>query len=170
MARSLAVEMALQQRSVGRRIAELRNDRHLTQEEAADLAGVTLRAYQKWEAGGGIQFANLRKLADIFGTTPEYIAGSADTPNPFQVGDQLAGIREEFHARVDHIELMLQRNFEALEQIYAAIMGGVRAGGLDLPSSVPTNLADLRTPPSAARDHGTHGSTGSPGRARRRAS
>lgn len=169
MARSLAVEMALQQRSVGRRIAELRNERRFTQEEAADLAGVTLRAYQKWEAGGGIQFANLRKLADIFGTTTEYIVGTADTPNPFRVGEQLTDIREEFHGRIDHLEEMLERNYQALEQIFEAILAIATAEGQEAPAP-PNALQALLAEPSPQRLGRSSRSTGSPARARQRAS
>lgn len=71
IARNVALEMALQQRAIGRRIAQLRERAHLTQDAAADRVGVTLRAYQKWEAGGGIQYANLEKLAVLFGTSVE---------------------------------------------------------------------------------------------------
>jgi len=61
----------------------------MTQEVAADKAGVTLRAYQKWEAGGGIQYANLQKLAEVFRVPVERITGEEDTPDPFATASQL---------------------------------------------------------------------------------
>lgn len=39
-------------RNIGRRIAELRNERGLTQQEAADQLGITSRYVQAVEAGG----------------------------------------------------------------------------------------------------------------------
>jgi transcriptional regulator with XRE-family HTH domain len=107
--RSLAVEMALQQRATGRRIAQLRERAHLTQEAAADKAGVTLRAYQKWEAGGGIQFANLQRLAEALNTSVEQITGEVETPSPFRVSEQLDGVTTDFHGRVDEVEVRLER-------------------------------------------------------------
>lgn len=104
IARNVALEMALQQRAMGRRIAQLRERAHLTQEAAADKAGVTLRAYQKWEAGGGIQYANLQKLADSLRATVEEITGSAETPSPFRIGEQLDEVRAHFQDEVDIVK------------------------------------------------------------------
>ena len=101
--RSLAVEMALQQRAMGRRIAELRERSRMTQEIAADKAGVTLRAYQKWEAGGGIQYANLAKLAEVFRVPVERITGEDATPDPFSTAGQL-----------DRIETLLIRQHQLI--------------------------------------------------------
>jgi transcriptional regulator with XRE-family HTH domain len=114
VARSLAVEMALQQRATGRRIAQLRERAHLTQEAAADRAGVTLRAFQKWEAGGGIQYSNLQRLAEALRTTVEEITGEAETPSPFKVSDQLDDVTSAFHARVDDVEGRLGKIEQAL--------------------------------------------------------
>lgn len=115
IARSLAVEMALQQRAMGRRIAQLRERAHFTQEVAADKAGVTLRAFQKWEAGGGIQYANLQKLAEALDVSVEQITGETETPNPFRISDQMDGGFDEFrehvgslHARLDQIQAELE--------------------------------------------------------------
>lgn len=104
IARNVALEMALQQRAMGRRIAQLRERAHLTQEAAAERAGVTLRGYQKWEAGGGIQYANLQKLANALKATVEEITGEAETPNPFRVGEQLDDMAAEFRRYVKELQ------------------------------------------------------------------
>jgi DNA-binding XRE family transcriptional regulator len=62
---------------MGRRIAQLRESAHMTQEGAADKAGVTLRAYQKWEA---------------------------ETPDPFRLSDQIADVDAAFRQDVDQIK------------------------------------------------------------------
>jgi transcriptional regulator with XRE-family HTH domain len=94
-ARNVQIEMALQQRAMGRRIAEMRERRRLTQEAAADLAGVTLRAYQKWEAGGGIQYANLSRLAEVFHVPVDRITGEESAPDPFATASQLDRIEQQ---------------------------------------------------------------------------
>ncbi len=109
--------MALQQRSTGRRIAELRERAHLTQEVAADRAGVTLRAYQKWEAGGGIQYANLEKLALALNVRVEQITGEAETPSPFRLSDQIADVDAAFRSDVDEIKTRLDGIEERLQAL-----------------------------------------------------
>ena len=173
-ARSVLLRMAADQ-DRAERIRKLKADNPgLTWRAIAEHVGVSERAAVDWAKRGGITRENAEKLAELLLVDPDYIwRGNLDTPDPFvrpASNDDLAGIREEFHARVDHVELMLERNFQALEAIYAAITEGARAGGFALPKNVPANLADLRTPPSDAQDRGTRHSTGSPGRARRQAS
>lgn len=76
--RSVAIEMALEQRAIGRRIAELREDRRLTQPVVADRVGVSLRGYQKWEAGTAAPgWGNLEKLANVFDVSADYLLGAA---------------------------------------------------------------------------------------------
>lgn len=53
------------------RIKELREPR--PQQAIADKVGVSLRAYQAWEAGGGISWENLEQLAKALGVTEEYL-------------------------------------------------------------------------------------------------
>jgi len=63
----------------GRRIAALRERYHLTQPAAAEAVGVALRTYQLWEAGHGISWGNLEKLADTFGTSVEIILDTSES-------------------------------------------------------------------------------------------
>jgi transcriptional regulator with XRE-family HTH domain len=100
--------MALRNRAMGRRIAELRETRRLSQPAAADKVGVSLRAYQKWEAGGGIRYPNLERLADTFGARVEDITGQDSTPDPFRTSSQL-----------DRLEDLAGSVYEQLEQVLA---------------------------------------------------
>jgi transcriptional regulator with XRE-family HTH domain len=128
-ARNLAIEMALQQRAMGRRIAELRERARLTQEAAADKAGVTLRAYQKWEAGGGIQYANLTRLAEVFRVPVERITGEESAPDPFATSTQLDRLEQRIgqllddhvslQAEIDQQNALLARQSEILKRIEA---------------------------------------------------
>lgn len=67
------------QREVGARIKELRGPK--PQPVIADEVGVTLRAYQAWEAGdSGIAWENLQKLATVFNVSENYLLYG--TPEP----------------------------------------------------------------------------------------
>lgn len=84
---------------VAARIRDLRG--RVPQQLVADRVGVTLRAYQAWEAGGGIGWENLRKLAKHYSVTEEFILyGSDDAPpTPSQLERIEHGI-----ARLERIE------------------------------------------------------------------
>lgn len=59
----------------GERLKRRRKALRLTQPQVAELAGVTPRAYQAWEAGGGIAWRHLEPLADALEWTVEAIMG-----------------------------------------------------------------------------------------------
>ena len=147
MTRSLALDMAVQQRAMGRRIAQAREQLHLTQEAAADRAGVTLRAYQKWEAGGGIQYDNLTRLARALNTTIETLTGEAETRAPDPFGS----------AQLDRIERLLIAQEELLRQIKAAVavLEGARLTGPAAESQPPSVRPEVPPVPG-------HGSPGTP--------
>ena len=68
----------------GDRIRELRLRNHLTLDDVARHLGVGKQAIYKYEQGTvtNIPLDNLEKMADLFGTTPEYLAGwSSEFPD-----------------------------------------------------------------------------------------
>lgn len=68
------------------RIKQLREESPYTQAALADKVGVTPRAYQRWEEGGGIEWEHLEKLAEIHDVDVMWIhkaAGRGPTPDPF---------------------------------------------------------------------------------------
>lgn len=64
--------------SRGQRIKDLRESRHLTQEAIAERLGVTLRGYQAWEAGGGIKWDNVKRLATFHKVNPDFVMNGPD--------------------------------------------------------------------------------------------
>ena len=64
---------------IGKRIRELRKERHMTQEQLADLIGISFQAVSKWENGIALPDITLvPRLAQIFGvTTDELFAYNA---------------------------------------------------------------------------------------------
>lgn len=83
-ARSLALQMALEeerQREVGARLRALRGAK--PQPVVADEIGVTLRAYQRWEAGGGIAWQNLQAIAELYEVSENWLLyGDEETRGP----------------------------------------------------------------------------------------
>jgi transcriptional regulator with XRE-family HTH domain len=65
---TLRLRMALdakQRAERAQRIKQLRGESPYTQAAIADRVGVTPRAYQRWEEGGGIEWEHLERLAEI---------------------------------------------------------------------------------------------------------
>ena len=69
--------------TTGERIKMLRKEHNLTQEELGAKIGVQKAAIQKYEKGTvkNIKRDSLLKLAQILGTTPEYLLGWDETPS-----------------------------------------------------------------------------------------
>lgn len=65
--------------TTGERIRELRLKNHLTLDDVAKHLGVGRQAIYKYEQGTvtNIPLENIEKMASLFGSTPEYIAGWA---------------------------------------------------------------------------------------------
>lgn len=68
----------------GERIRELRIKNHFTLDDVARQLGVGKQAIYKYEQGTvtNIPLDNLEKMADMFGTTPEYLACWTNNPDP----------------------------------------------------------------------------------------
>ena len=97
-AASVLAEMARQRHEenvrLGRRIAHRRDELGLTQEEAAEAAQVTLRAFQRWEAGESRPYArNLKMLAQAFQLDTATLLGEEPREEPLN-GDALALLQE----------------------------------------------------------------------------
>ena len=64
----------MNEKSVGRRIARLRDEFDLTQAELAERLGVTDRAVSKWETGENYPDVTLLPvIADVFGVSIDYV-------------------------------------------------------------------------------------------------
>ena len=64
----------------GDRIRDCRIRHHLTQDDVAKYLGIGKQAVYKYEIGAvtNIPLENLEKMATLFNTTPEYLAGWTD--------------------------------------------------------------------------------------------
>ena len=126
----------------GLRIKELREARHLTQEAMADALGVTLRGYQEWEAGGGIKWDNVKKLAAFHSVEADYVMNGpkTDTPDLMAPGDS---------QRLDQIDERIDRLAELIEKLAATTAelaaGSARQGTESKRSGAPRKSAAKRT-------------------------
>lgn len=69
---SVLAEMALRREKIAERLTELREHEGLSQERAAGKVGVTLRQWQRWEAGESVPYPrNLDAVASKFGLSIE---------------------------------------------------------------------------------------------------
>lgn len=65
---SVLAEMALRREKIVQRLTELREKNSLSQEHAAAKVGVTLRQWQRWEAGQSVPYPrNMDAIASAFG-------------------------------------------------------------------------------------------------------
>lgn len=60
----------------GNRLKELRKEKGLTQQNMADMMGITMRNYQRYEYGDiNVPATTLNFFADYFGVTTDYLLG-----------------------------------------------------------------------------------------------
>lgn len=102
---------------VARRIRELWEESGYTEEHVADTLGISISGFQKQKQSGGIRREHAEKLAELFGTTYEYIATGrtekGDTPDPFAVN----GKPDD---RLGHIEAVVEETRRLLRRLAAA--------------------------------------------------
>lgn len=70
-----------------KRIADLRTDRDLTQQQVADMLQCNRQVYARYERGiREIPVSMLIALAKYYNVSIDYITGQTDTKDPFPVG------------------------------------------------------------------------------------
>ena len=66
------------------RIRNLREDSDMTQQQIADKLFISRRAYSNYEIGvRGIPTEILSQIADIYGTSVDYLIGRTDVKKPY---------------------------------------------------------------------------------------
>lgn len=66
------------------RLRDLREDSELNQTQLAKLLGMSQTGYSKYETGeNDIPVGILEKLADIYGTSTDYLLGRTDQREPY---------------------------------------------------------------------------------------
>ena len=120
----------------GERIKELRlaksrrEGRRISQMKAANEVGVSYRAYQLWEAGGGIKDANVGPLATFLESDEDYILrgpSAAETPDlmgsmngPLSLDQRLAGVEAalaDANEKLDRLLIAAGEDDAAVEEL-----------------------------------------------------
>lgn len=66
------------------RIRNLREDNDLTQQQMSDMLFINRRTYSSYENGvRGIPTEILSKIADVFGTSTDYLIGRTNVKKPY---------------------------------------------------------------------------------------
>ncbi len=121
------------------RLYELRRQAGLSQEELADLLGVTRQAVQKWEAGSSRpDMDNLAALADYFGVTLDYLTGRAETD-----AQEPPIIVHQYYSFF-HYEYKSKRTFRGLPLVHINLGHGLtRAKGVIAIGNIATGIVAL---------------------------
>jgi transcriptional regulator with XRE-family HTH domain len=107
------------------RLVELRerHDPPLTQKEAADLIGVSLRQYGRLERGqADATMHTIRKIAAAYGVEPRVLTEADPIPPAFPTPADLARLEQKLELLLDHFGLSA-----AGEEAPAPDVGSVRA-------------------------------------------
>lgn len=115
---NLIAQMALRQTQVAETLSRLREEHGLTQEKAAEKAGVPVRQWQRWEGAETMPHPrNLDRLAAAFKITVSEILGQqpqGDTPDPFA---SVNGDGKKLQEQLDRIEKNQQRIERKLDKL-----------------------------------------------------
>lgn len=86
----------------GDRIRECRNRHKLTLDDVARCLGIGRQAVHKYETGivTNIPLDNLEKMAHLFDTTPEYLAGWSEIDSPEELASVAAGVMSQDDRRL----------------------------------------------------------------------
>lgn len=97
---------AQRREEIAGRIRELRGG--VPQPVIAERVGVTLRAYQAWEAGGGIGWENLIRLAKALDVSEEYLL-YGDAGDERRAGTRLENVERAQHRIEAKIDALMEK-------------------------------------------------------------
>ena len=103
--------------TLGRRIAQLRKEQNMTQQELANILEVSREAVSMWEIGlRQPNLDTLQKLADFFGCSVDYLLGrtSQCTSNTNPIGRRIAQLRKKRNITQEELANILEVSREAV--------------------------------------------------------
>lgn len=107
--------------SIKENIRKIRKERRMTQEEMADMLGISITAYRDLERGStSIMNGNVLRLAELLNTsTEEIVLGYRPIQMP---GKKLEEMKAEYSARIESLEKeneFLRKLVKSLEETIA---------------------------------------------------
>lgn len=104
----------------GQLLTQLREARHLSQEDAAYEIGTTAKSLRAWEHGGPIRWDNAKKVAEFYGVEPERLVSREISqngqPHVIHPDEVVVGKLDEIIARLDGLEASLALAVPALSE------------------------------------------------------
>lgn len=97
--RTLLLLSVFTPQEIGARLKHARLELGLTQEELADLVGVSTRSWQGYEAGDVVPYRHMQKIAEITRKSVAWLI-HGDTDEPTRDPDWMQPLREELSAEV----------------------------------------------------------------------
>lgn len=142
-------------------LQQLRKSRGLTQDDLAEILGISLSSYQKYERDAiSPSYETLCKIADFYHVTTDYLLGRERATDPFdmlQLPEDQKSVMERYASFPDDVRAIILDAIKELAEAakkrqkldtttaYTAACGGDAPGTVELPNEKVTQLLNAET-------------------------
>lgn len=142
-------------------LQQLRKSRGLTQDDLAEILGISLSSYQKYERDAiSPSYETLCKIADFYHVTTDYLLGREPATDPFdmlQLPEDQKSVMERFASFPDDVRTIILDAIKELAEAakkrqkldtttaYTAARDGDTPGTVELPNEKVTQLLNAET-------------------------
>ena len=142
-------------------LQQLRKSRGLTQDDLAEILGISLSSYQKYERDAiSPSYETLCKIADFYHVTTDYLLGRGPATDPFdmlQLPEDQKSVMERFASFPDDVRAIILDAIKELAEAakkrqkldtttaYTAARDGDAPGTVELPNEKVTQLLNAET-------------------------
>lgn len=142
-------------------LQQLRKSRGLTQDDLAEILGISLSSYQKYERDAiSPSYETLCKIADFYHVTTDYLLGREPATDPFdmlQLPEDQKSVMERFASFPDDVRAIVLDAIKELAEAakkrqkldtttaYTAARDGDTPGTVELPNEKVTQLLNAET-------------------------
>lgn len=142
-------------------LQQLRKSRGLTQDDLAEILGISLSSYQKYERDAiSPSYETLCKIADFYHVTTDYLLGREPATDPFdmlQLPEDQKSVMERFASFPDDVRTIILDAIKELAEAakkrqkldtttaYTAARDGDAPGTVELPNKKVTQLLNAET-------------------------
>lgn len=142
-------------------LQQLRKSRGLTQDDLAEILGISLSSYQKYERDAiSPSYETLCKIADFYHVTTDYLLGREPATDPFdmlQLPEDQKSVMERFASFPDDVRAIILDAIKELAEAakkrqkldtttaYTVARDGDAPGTVELPNEKVTQLLNAET-------------------------
>lgn len=150
-------------------LQQLRKSRGLTQDDLAEILGISLSSYQKYERDAiSPSYETLCKIADFYHVTTDYLLGRESATDPFdmlQLPEDQKSVMERFASFPDDVRAIILNAIKELAEAakkrqkldtttaYTAARDGDAPGTVELPNEKVTQLLNAETKNNDYQSH-----------------